>query len=131
MTAASFRIRLGGFGEALVSGAMVVFAFATVIAWYYLGRQTFKYLTRRLWHGRLGGETAEQLYMILYLLAVFAGCVCRLEMVWLVSDLWNGLMAYPNLLALLLLSGQVNYPEVKRPIDKRRKNEYTESVKRE
>ena len=63
-------------------------------------------------------------------LAVFAGCVSRLEMVWLVSDLWNGLMAYPNLLAVMWLSGKVRFPGVI-ALDKRRGNEYTKDNKRE
>ena len=50
----------------------------------------------------------------LYLAAVFAGCVWRLGLVWLVSDVWNGLMAYPNLLALWLLARQVRFPRISR-----------------
>jgi len=50
------------------------------------------------------------LYTGLYLAAVFAGCICRLEVVWQISDIWNGLMAFPNLFALMLLGKQVKYP---------------------
>ncbi len=114
LTAYCFSVRLGIFGEILVSAAMTVFAFATIIAWYYMGRQTFQYLLERLSRGGYFGisrKNWEAVYRTLYLLAVFAGCICRLQVVWLVSDLWNGMMIYPNLLAILWLSGQVRYPE--------------------
>ena len=91
---------------------MAVFAFATIIAWYYMGKQTFQYLLERISRGNYFGfsqETWEMVYRTLYLLAVFGGCVCQLQVVWLVSDLWNGLMIYPNLLAILWLSKQVDF----------------------
>ena len=128
LTALCYSARLGVLGEILVSGAMVVFAFATIIAWYYLGRQSYGYRLERL--GRGQGKPWGELYLACYLLAVFAGCVSRLEMVWLVSDLWNGLMAYPNLLAVMWLSGKVRFPGVI-ALDKRRGNEYTKDNKRE
>ncbi len=112
LTAYCFSLRLGSFGEILVSAAMIVFAFATIIAWYYMGKQTFQYLLERISRGNYFGfsqETWEMVYRTLYLLAVFGGCVCQLQVVWLVSDLWNGLMIYPNLLAILWLSKQVDF----------------------
>ncbi|MCD8083040.1 MAG: amino acid carrier protein [Clostridiales bacterium] len=100
-----FAGRLGRPGELLVSAAMAVFAFATILAWYYTGRQTAEYLTRSL----SGGRRSEPCgYLPLYLAAVFFGCVGRLEFVWLIADICNGLMAYPNLLALWLLASRVN-----------------------
>ena len=50
------------------------------------------------------------LYGSLYLCAVFFGCVSRMELVWQLSDIFNGLMAAPNLLGLLILSGRVEKP---------------------
>lgn len=105
-----FSRRLGFLGEALVSGAMVIFAFATIIAWFYLGRQTASYLAERVFGGKYAGGESERLYTALYLASVFAGCVWRLDLVWLVSDIWNGLMAYPNLLAVMLLCREVRDP---------------------
>lgn len=107
LTAYCFSVRLGVLGEMVVSAAMAVFAFATIIAWYYLGRQTFTYLIERLSRKRISGGVWEKIYLACYLAAVYVGCVSRLETVWLISDLWNGLMAYPNLLAVLWLSRQV------------------------
>ena len=75
----------------------------------------FSYLTERL----CSGEAAEYLYTILYLLAVWLGCVCRLNLVWIASDLVNGLMAYPNLLSLWLLAKKVRFPDTEKTGGKR------------
>lgn len=117
LTAYCFSLSLGSVGEWLVSGAMVVFAFATIIAWYYLGRQTACYLAERIFQRGDPGRNVEglvkksmRLYTALYLAAVFSGCICRLDVVWMISDIWNGLMAYPNLLTLWILSREVRFP---------------------
>lgn len=110
LTAYCFSRRLGSMGEILVSGAMVVFSFATIIAWYYLGRQTAGYLIGRVVSGETKRQRGLQIYTFLYLTAVFAGCVGRLELVWMISDIWNGLMAYPNILTLVFLSKEVHFP---------------------
>ncbi len=132
---------LGPAGEYLVSAAMAVFAFSTMIAWYFLGRQTLGAvvsLAGRLWESRGGrgkqgaaagrqrpdlrhetgmngtagavsaaGYMAESIYLLLYVYAVFLGCVSSLTSVWELSDVFNGLMAFPNLLALFLLRRDV------------------------
>lgn len=120
LTAWCFSRKLGGFGEILVSGAMIVFAFATIIAWYYLGRQAAEYLLERATDGQNREKIGIRFYTVLYLAAVFTGCISRLEIVWLISDIWNGLMVYPNLLALWFLAS-----EVKIPLDIWFKTEYT------
>ena len=53
----------------------------------------------------------SRLYPVLFLSAVFAGGLIRLEAVWMLSDLWNGLMAFFNLTALLFLSGEIQVPD--------------------
>lgn len=115
LTAWCFGTALGKVGEYLVSAAMVVFAFATMIAWYFLGRQTL-HAVLELVQGRIAGvmqwkEKVFGAYLILYGYAVFLGCVSSLTVVWELSDIWNGLMAFPNILALLLLCRQVKYPK--------------------
>ena len=109
LTSFCFTKILGGFGGFLVSASMAAFAFATIVGWYYIGRQMFSYLAEYL----CPGVNTEYLYTILYLLAVWLGCICRLELVWLMSDLVNGLMAYPNLLSLWLLADHVQFPKIK------------------
>ena len=109
LTSFCFTKILGSFGGFLVSISMAAFAFATIVGWYYIGRQMFSYLAEYL----CPGVNTEYLYTILYLLAVWLGCICRLELVWLMSDLVNGLMAYPNLLSLWLLADHVQFPKIK------------------
>ena len=109
LTSFCFTKILGSFGGFLVSASMAAFAFATIVGWYYIGRQMFSYLAEYL----CPGVNTEYLYTILYLLAVWLGCICRLELVWIVSDLVNGLMAYPNLLSLWLLAEHVQFPKIK------------------
>ena len=100
LAATCFSAKLGMLGEWFISISMVVFAFATLIAWYYLGQQAVTYLKGKI-------RIIHRLYPILFLTAVFAGGCIRLEAVWLLSDLWNGLMAFFNLTALLFLSGEI------------------------
>ena len=109
LTSFCFTKILGSFGGFLVSISMAALAFATIVGWYYIGRQMFSYLAEYL----CPGANTEYLYTILYLLAVWLGCICRLELVWIVSDLVNGLMAYPNLLSLWLLAEHVQFPKIK------------------
>ena len=100
LAAACFSAKLGVIGKWFISISMVVFAFATVIAWYYLGQQAIEDLS-----------LFSRIYPVLFLGAVFAGGCIRLEAVWMLSDLWNGLMAFFNLTALLFLTGEVEYPD--------------------
>ena len=115
-----FGRKLGMAGEWMMSVAMIVFAFATIIAWYYMGEQNVEYLRMRLggmWEGRSKNRKWEKqaktngnLYRILYLGSVCAGALCRLDLIWALADLCNALMAYPNLLSLWMLSGNVVFP---------------------
>ncbi len=111
LTAWCFEEALGEAGQYLVSISMVVFAFATMIAWYYLGRQTLggvlDWLRKRTGISQKACQRAEALYLILFGYAVFLGCVSGLRAVWELSDIWNGLMAFPNILALLILRRRV------------------------
>lgn len=114
LTARCFGAVLGKAGEFLVSASMIIFAFATMIAWFFLGRQTLEAVMEQLclWIP-LPEKTRAGIrlgYLVLYGYAVFLGCVSNLTAVWELSDIWNGMMAFPNIFALLLLQGQVTYP---------------------
>ncbi|WP_077609859.1 alanine/glycine:cation symporter family protein [Clostridium sp. Marseille-P2415] len=115
LTAYCFSRRLGALGQFVVSGAMLVFAFATIIAWYYLGRQAAVYLAESLKKRNalslLQRILRGKVYTFLYLGAVFLGCLAKLETVWELSDIWNGLMAIPNITALIFLMKEVTFPE--------------------
>lgn len=106
MLAYCFSVFFGRGGAWLTAITMALFAFATIIAWFYLGRQAAVYLTE----GKRRQELWLFVYSFLYLNAVFFGCVARLDVVWTVSDIFNALMAVPNLAGILLLSRKVRRP---------------------
>jgi len=84
----------------LLMMCLAFFAFTTILGWDYYGERCVEYL--------FGGKKAPvQLYRILYVLAVFAGPFLTVEFVWTLADIFNALMAFPNLVALVALSGVV------------------------
>lgn len=83
-------------GNLILSIGLVMFAFTTTLGWYYYGERCMAYLKGRIW---------RKVYSITYILTVFGGSVANLYMVWSVADCMNALMAIPNLVSLLLLSG--------------------------
>jgi AGCS family alanine or glycine:cation symporter len=95
LTSASFAETLGSAGEIIVALATALFAYSTLIGWNYYGEKAIEYLF---------GSRAIRIYRIIFIAAVIVGAMTKLEFVWNFSDLMNGLMALPNLIALLLLS---------------------------
>lgn len=104
LTGICFTAGLGNLGGYAVSVCVVLFAFATIIAWYYMGKQSAVYL------GEKAGHDFSLLYLGGYLFAVFAGSLGPMEAVWEISDIFNGMMAVPNLLALVFLVKQIKKP---------------------
>ncbi len=98
MTAEAFSRGLAGKGHVIVGISLMFFAFSTAISWSYYGDRCTEYLL---------GAWAIPYYRILFSLLVFVGAVAKLNLVWLISDIFNALMAVPNLVGLLLLSGLV------------------------
>jgi alanine or glycine:cation symporter, AGCS family len=99
LTQHAFEAGLPGlWGSWIVSISLIMFAFSTIIGWSYYGDRSVEYLL---------GPRAVPVYRVLFLLAAFAGAVYSLEFVWALSDLLNGLMALPNLIGLILLSGVI------------------------
>nr|WP_296008476.1 sodium:alanine symporter family protein [uncultured Blautia sp.] len=88
------------FGEQLLAVSTALFAFATMVGWYYFGEQTASYL---------GGKAWALVYRLLYLLLTFPGCIMAPRLIWELSDTLNGMMAIPNLLALWFLGNQVEF----------------------
>ncbi len=93
---AIFSGTFGRTGEWMLTISIVLFAFATIIAWEYQGEKAFEYL--------VGSCDHTGWYRLCYGVVAFLGAVCPLEAVWDFSDICNGLMAVPNLLAVLALS---------------------------
>ena len=84
----------------LLMMCLVFFAFTTIIGWNYYGERCLEYLSS-------GNQSAVMIYRILYILAIFIGPFMTVEAVWTIADIFNALMALPNLVALLALSGVV------------------------
>lgn len=99
LTQASFAYFLGPIGELIVTISLVFFAFSTVIGWCYYGERSVYYLL---------GEKAIVPYRMMYILVAGLGAMTtNLNLIWAISDVFNGLMAIPNLIGLLFLSGVV------------------------
>jgi AGCS family alanine or glycine:cation symporter len=86
------------FGATILGLSLLMFAFTTIIGWSYYAEKSIEYLF---------GRKAILPYKIAYLAMVFAGAVFSLDIIWNFADITNGLMAIPNLIALLLLSGVI------------------------
>jgi AGCS family alanine or glycine:cation symporter len=89
---------VGGIGIAI---ATVFFALSTILGWAYYGEVCAGYLFSKK------RDTAILVYRIIYVAFVFIGAVANINVVWLIADCFNALMAVPNLIALILLSGVV------------------------
>lgn len=99
LTKSAFDIGLpGNSGGYIVSFGIVFFAYSTIIGWGYYGEKCMEYLL---------GVKALVPYRLVFALAVGVGAVVKLELVWNFSDVMNGLMAVPNLIGLLGLSGVI------------------------
>ena len=91
----AFDTHLPGIGGAIVAAGLAVFAFTTILGWSYYGERCAEYLF---------GVRAILPFRLLWVVAVPLGALGQLELIWLMADVMNGLMAIPNLVALLLLS---------------------------
>jgi alanine or glycine:cation symporter, AGCS family len=90
--------RLGHFGTFILTVGLLTFVFSTILGWAYYGEKAVEYLI---------GRRAVRPYRWVWVLAVYVGTVTHIEVVWTFADVMNGLMALPNLISLLALSGVV------------------------
>jgi alanine or glycine:cation symporter, AGCS family len=99
LTVAAFSRGLpGNSGGVIIAVATVLFAYSTVLGWAYYGEKCCEYLL---------GIRAVLTYRYLWVIAVFCGALLKLQMVWDFADIMNGLMAIPNLIGLIGLSGVI------------------------
>ncbi|MGB4232631.1 MAG: amino acid carrier protein, partial [bacterium] len=98
LTSHAFNLGLPGPGGVIVAIGVLLFAYSTLISWAFYGEKCFEYL--------VGTRTAK-LYRYVFLPFIYIGAVGALEPIWLLSDTLNGLMAVPNLIGLLGLSGVI------------------------
>ncbi len=85
-------------GPIILTIGLITFAWSTILGWSYYGERCWEYLV---------GKKSIMPFRIAWTLVVFVGCVVALEVVWNVADMMNALMAFPNLIALLGLSGVI------------------------
>lgn len=94
---AAFNKHIPG-GEYIVTIGLILFAYTTVIAWSYYGEKCCEYLF---------GERSIIAFRVLYALVIIPGAALKMEIVWHLADISNGLMVIPNLIALIALSGVI------------------------
>lgn len=98
MTESAFNMAFPGFGSMLLLVGLVLFAFTTILGWNYYGERCVEYLM---------GVKAILPYRIIFICLIACGPFMKLEEIWVLADIVNGLMAIPNLIALIALSGVV------------------------
>lgn len=99
LTILAFETVLGKLGAVLVSIGIALFAFSTILGWEYHGEKAFEYI--------LKSPKYNMIYRIFFSMIVYVGATTALDIVWNFSDIANALMAIPNLICLLLLSGEI------------------------
>jgi AGCS family alanine or glycine:cation symporter len=98
MTSAAFAHNLGQAGNYIVAIAVIFFALSTVLGWAYYGERCAV---------RLFGIKIRMPYRVIFTAAIMLGAMFELSTVWTIADILNGLMALPNLIGLLILSGLI------------------------
>lgn len=99
LSAAAFEVFLGGAGPIVVAIGLLFFATSTIFGWAYYGEKCFQYL--------FPNPKLLLYYRLVFVGVVYLGATATLDVVWLFSDVMNGLMAIPNLIGLLGLSGVI------------------------
>lgn len=98
LTTAAFNSTFGAVGGIFISISLALFAFSTILGWSYYGERGVHFVF---------GSKAVPVYKVIFIFVIILGCVGDLSLVWNISDTFNGLMAIPNLFAVILLHGQV------------------------
>lgn len=99
LTIKAFETVLGGLGGMLITISIALFAFSTILGWEYHGEKAFEYL--------FGTHRYNMIYRIFFSLLAFFGATTTLQIAWTFSDIANALMAIPNLICMLALSGVI------------------------
>lgn len=118
LTSAAFSQAYPVFGNYLLTIGLVLFAFTTIIGWNYYGERCVVYLV---------GTKGILPYRIVFVIMTLVGCFMKLDAIWALADILNGLMAIPNLIALLCLSG-VTAAELKKFLHYRATGEDLDAV---
>lgn len=113
----AFIDTLGVFGSVAFSIILPVFAFTTIIAWSYYGEKAAQYL-----FGEKNSKVAGTVFKVVYVATLAFGAITASDFIWALDDMFNALMALPNLIALIFLSGTIvkitkNYYDRKKGLD--------------
>ena len=95
VTQEGFNIAFGPIGKMFLAICLTFFAFTTVIGWYYFGENNVRFLFK--------GKTAIRIYQVIVLVFIVLGSYQKVNLVWDLADMFNGIMVIPNLIALFLL----------------------------
>lgn len=94
-------------GGPLLTFGLLTFAFSTILGWSYYGERAIEYLGDKRLFDRIGTQHIVNTYRIMFLITVYIGAVISLDVVWNLADFFNAMMAIPNLMSLLFLSGVI------------------------
>lgn len=97
LTSLAFKEAIGIIGEIVITISSILFAFSTIIGWSYYGETCLGYLTKR-------NKIVIMSYKIIFIIIIVIGATSDLKSVWAIADTFNGLMAIPNLIGVILLS---------------------------
>jgi len=95
----TFSFCFGSFGDVFLSISMFLFALAAVIGWAFYGEKALSFVTK--------SKTAAVFYRIIFCIAAIIGSFAELPLIWNITDIFNGLMIFPNLLAIIILSPEI------------------------
>ncbi len=94
------------FSSILLIVCLCIFAFSSIIGWCVYGEKSISYLTNN-------NKVVRKIYILIYVLSVFFGAILKVDLIWNLADIFNGLMAIPNLIALIVLSNVVQKDTIK------------------
>lgn len=97
LTSLAFKEAIGIIGEIVITISSILFAFSTIIGWSYYGETCLGYLTKR-------NKIVIMSYKIIFIIIIVIGATADLKAIWAIADTFNGLMAIPNLIGVILLS---------------------------
>ncbi len=125
LTILAFSTVLGKAGGILVSIGIALFAFSTIIGWEYHGEKAFEYIFKK--------PKYNIIYRVVFSLVAYIGATTTLKIVWSFSDIMNGLMAIPNLICLIALSGVIakDVKEFQKTIEEEKQAKKLENTSKE
>ena len=100
-----FESNFGSFGVAVYSVILPLFAFTTILAWSYYGEKAVEFVFQKA--GEKGRRIAVTVFKVIYILLIVFSTLITSDLIWAIDDTFNGLMAVPNLICLVALSGLV------------------------